>query len=190
LLHSAVIYGPNASGKSGLLRAFNALEYLVVRSSGFKPNKDIPPYEPHLLEVSHAQRPVVIEASFIINKYRYDYKVSYTEKRVEEEELFYYPSGSRSLLYNRRADQSVKFGDYYKGLKKTLEKLLLPNQLLLSRAAENNVEVLLAPYRFFSKGIMVFPLIEDYHEGSLARLYAKRLAENSESLFSKRFNAL
>src|SRR5690606_28344465 len=68
LLHSAVIYGPNASGKSGLLRAFNALEYLVVRSSGFKPDKDIPPYEPHLLEVSHAQRPVVIEASFIINK--------------------------------------------------------------------------------------------------------------------------
>ena len=190
LLHSAVIYGPNASGKSGLLRAFKALEFLVVQSADAKPDQNIPPYEPHTLEVSYAKRPVVIEVSFIINKNRYDYKVAFSKKRIEEEELFYYASGSRSLLYNRRADQDVKFGDYYKGPKKTLEKLLLPNQLLLSKAAENNVDMLLAPYRFFSRNVMVYPLIEDYHEDNLARLYAKRLAENSESSFSKRFNAL
>lgn len=190
LLHSAVIYGPNASGKSGLLRAFNALEFLVVSSGSAKPDKDIPPYEPHILEESYAERPVVLETSFIANKYRYDYKVAYTRKQVEEEELYYYPSGSRSLLYSRHAGQEVKFGDYYKGPKKNLEKLLLPNQLLLSKAAENNVDALLAPYRFFSNNMMVYPIIEDYDEGSLARLYARRLAENSDSLFSRRFNAL
>jgi len=190
LLHSAVIYGPNASGKSGLLRAFKALEFLVGQSASAKPDQVIPPYEPHALEVSYAKRPVVIEVSFIANKSRYDYRVAFSKKRIEEEELFYYASGSRSLLYNRCADQEVKFGDYYKGPKKTLEKLLLPNQLLLSKAAENNVDVLLAPYRFFSRDVMVYPLKEDYHEDNPARLYAKRLAENSESRFSKRFNAL
>ena len=36
LLKSAVIYGANASGKSNLLRAFKALQYIVKESSGFK----------------------------------------------------------------------------------------------------------------------------------------------------------
>ena len=190
LLHSAIIYGPNASGKSGLLRAFKALEFLVVASASAKPDQNIPPYEPHTLEVSYAKQPVIIEVSFIINKSRYDYKVAFSKKKIEEEELYYYASGGRSLLYSRQAGYDIKFGDYYKGQKKTLEKLLLPNQLLLSKAAENNVDILLVPYRFFSRGVMVYPLIEDYHEDNLTRLYAKRLAENSESPFSKRFNAL
>jgi predicted ATPase len=37
---------------------------------------------------------------------------------------------------------------------------------------------------------MVYPIMEDYHENTLSRLYARRLAEDSSSKFSKRFNAL
>lgn len=37
---------------------------------------------------------------------------------------------------------------------------------------------------------MVYPFMEDYHESSYARLYARRLAEDRGSVFSKRFNAL
>jgi hypothetical protein len=49
LIKSAVIYGPNASGKSGLLRAFKALEYLIRGSSFFKPDEKIASYEPLLI---------------------------------------------------------------------------------------------------------------------------------------------
>lgn len=189
LLKSAVIYGPNASGKSGFLRAFQAFEYLVNNSSSFKPDKRIGPYEPHKLEKSFSQRPVVFEITFLANKQHFEYKVSFSENRIEEEEMYFYPNGTRTLLYTRLADQDIKFGDSYRGPKKTLEKLLLPNQLLLSKAAENNVELLLQPYRFFSKEIMVYPLIDSHHEHSLARLYAQRLAEDN-SAFTRRFNAL
>ena len=189
LLKSAVIYGANASGKSGMLGALHALEFLVKASSGFKPDRKINPYEPHMLEKSWATNPVVFEIEFAVGKYSYEFKVAFSEKKIEEEELYFSPNGTRTLLYSRIAGSEVKFGDAYRGPKKNLEKLLLPNQLLLSKAAENNVDVLLAPYRFFSEMLMVYPFIGDYQEQDLTRLYAQRLAEG-DSVFSRRFNAL
>ena len=190
LLRSAVIYGPNASGKSSFLRAVKAMEYLVLKSSNYKLDERIEPYEPHALEQSFINKPVIFELSFVANKQRYDYSISFTSKRFETEELYYYPTNSKSLLYSRVAEKDMKFGDYYKGPKKAVEKLLLPNQLFLSKAAENNVDSLMNAFRFFSKGLTAYPMIEEYFESNIARLYAKRLAEDGDSKFSKRFNAL
>lgn len=190
LLKSAVVYGPNASGKSALLMGIKALEFLVLESSSLKPDESIAPYEPHKLEKNYTERPVRFEISFISNKLQYDYRVSFTHKRIEMEELYYYPNSAKTLLYARAAEKDMKFGDYYKGARKTLEKLLLPNQLFLSKAAENNVDGLLDAYRFFAKTLSVYPIMGDFHENNLARLYAKKLAENAESSFSKKFNAL
>ncbi|SDS15587.1 hypothetical protein SAMN05216490_0639 [Mucilaginibacter mallensis] len=190
LLRSAVIYGPNASGKSGFLRAIKALEYLVKKSTSFGPDESIAPFEPHRLEKSCSGMPVTFEISFIAQKLRYEYIVAIKSKTIELEELYYYPTNTKTLLYSRVAGREIKFGDYYKGAKKTVEKMLLPNQLFLSKAAENNVDALLDVYRFFTQGLTVYPMMEDYHENNMARLYAKRLAEDKESKFSKRFNAL
>lgn len=190
LLKSAVIYGPNASGKSGFLWAMNALEFLVINSSGFKPDESIAPYEPHRLEKNFSLKPVAFEISFISNGLQYDYAISFKNDKIETEELSYYPTNSKTLLFSRVLGRDIKFGDYYKGPKKTLEKLLLPNQLFLSKAAENNAEALLDAYRFFTKGLMVYPIMEDYHENKLARFYAKKLAEDKGSTFSKQFNSL
>jgi AAA15 family ATPase/GTPase len=190
LLKSAVIYGPNASGKTGFLTALNALEYLVLKSGSFKPDDDMDTYEPHLLEKNYAKMPVTFEISFI-NQLQYDYIVSFSEKEIVQEELYYYPSNTRSLLFSRYAGKEIKFGDYYKGPKKTLEKLLLPNQLLLSKAVENKAEdILLNAFRFFTSGLRVFPMIEAFHEYNLTMLYAKRLAEDKDKLFAKRFHAM
>lgn len=190
LLRSSALYGPNASGKSGFLMAIKALEFLVARSSGFRPDQSLEPYEPHRLEKNAASKPVVFEIAFISNKIQFDYSVSFSQTRIEAEELYYYPTNTRTLLYSRYAGKEMKFGDYYKGAKKTLEKLLLSNQLFLSKAAENNVEALMEPYRYITQKMMVYPFMNDDHETSYARLYAKRLAEDKESAFSKRFNAL
>ncbi|SEV90954.1 hypothetical protein SAMN05428988_0353 [Chitinophaga sp. YR573] len=190
LLRSSAVYGPNASGKSVFLRAIKVLALLVDRSSGYRPDQALELYEPHRLEKSFALSPVVFEISFISNETQFDYSISFSHERIETEELYYYPNNTRTLLYSRSPEKEMKFGDYYKGAKKTLEKLLLPNQLFLSKAAENNVEALMEPYRFITQKMMVYPFIEDYHESSYARLYARRLAEDKESVFSKRFNAL
>ncbi|MEZ4850272.1 MAG: ATP-binding protein [Bacteroidia bacterium] len=189
LVKSAIIFGPNASGKSGFLRAFKALEYLVLRSANFKPNEKIAPYEPYKLNTRQSSAPVNFEIEFV-NKVRYEYLVSFSSDYIVSEELFHYPNLTRKLLYSRKRGKEIKFGESYKGGKKTIEKLLLPNQLFLTKAAENNVESVLDVFQFFDRGMMVFPFLEEYRESTISRLYAQRLAENHKSNFSKRFNAL
>ncbi len=189
-IKSTVIYGPNASGKSGLLRAFKALEFLVRRSSGFKPDDRIAPYEPFKLNIQNSKAPVSMKIEFAHENNHYYYHIEFTEDKIEFEELYHYPNSVRTLLYTRKNGSSIKFGESYKGGKKTIERLLLPNQLFLSKAAENNVESLLPAFSFFGIGMMVFPFLEEYREASLSKLYAKRLAEDKNSNFSKRFNKL
>ncbi len=190
LVNSAIIYGPNASGKSGFLRAFKALEYLVRVSSSFKPEEGIAPFEPFKLDLKSRISPVNLNIEFFHEGNQFEYFVSFSNEKVEIEELFHFPRTVKTLLFSRKNGNPIKFGESYRGGKKTIEKLLLPNQLFLSKAAENNVESVLSAFRFFVKGIMVFPFLEEYRETSLARLYAKRLAEDKNSNFSKRFNKL
>ncbi|MCB0839693.1 MAG: ATP-binding protein, partial [Bacteroidetes bacterium] len=91
LVKSAIIFGPNASGKSSFLRAFKALEYLVLRSAHFKPNEKIAPYEPYKLNTRQSSAPVNFEIEFV-NKVRYEYLVSFSSDYIVSEELFHYPN--------------------------------------------------------------------------------------------------
>lgn len=184
------LYGANASGKSNFLRAMYALEYLVLRSAEFKPDQSIAPYEPHRLDEATMAAPVRFSILFLVDSVKFDYKVSFSQDAIEEEQLAYYPMGSRKELYHRKRDAAMIFGDSYRGPQKTLERMLLPNQLFLSKAAINNVEMLLPAYRFFEAGFSVFPYITDYRRSSMTSIYARRLAEQPDSLFSQRFNAL
>lgn len=190
LLATSVIYGANASGKSGFLKAFSALEYLVIHSADFKPEKDLKPYEPFLLDEDNQDQPVRFEIDFISNGNHYEYLVAYTKKEIEFEELNIFKGNYKSLLFTREKKKDMKFGDSYRGGKKTIERMTLPNQLFLSKAVENNVELLLDAYRFFDSKLRVYPILDGLAEEDLKRLYARRLAEDGSSSFSRKFNAL
>lgn len=190
LLTSSVLYGANASGKSGFLRAIRALEFFVRNSADFRPKKEIPIYEPFLLDVAHQQKAVDFEIEFVSLDVKYLYKISFTSHRIEFEELFFYKGNSKALLFSRESNSDIKFGDYYKGAKKTIEKMLLPNQLFLSKAALNNVESLMGAYYFFEEVLETVPVLDSETEEDLKRFYARRLAEDNDGKFTKRFNAL
>lgn len=190
LLSTSVIYGANASGKSGFLRAFQALESLVLNSADFKLDKAISPYEPFLLDEDNQGRPVRFEIDYISNDNHYEYIVSYSRKEIEAEELSIFNGNYKSLLFSREKGKDIKFGDSYRGGKKVIERMTLPNQLFLSKAVENNVELLLDAYRFFDSKLRIYPILEGMAEEDLKRLYARRLAEDAGSSFSRKFNAL
>lgn len=190
ILNTTVLYGANASGKSGFLKAMRMLDFLVCNSSDFKPNKPISAYEPFALDEKSQKEAVVLEIAFIIKGVRYDYKVAYSKLAIEEEELYFYRGNSKALLFSRIQNKEIKFGDYYKGAKKTIEKLLLPNQLFLSKAAANNVEQIMAAYSFFDAKLLIHSSIDSAEADNLKRFYAKRLAEDVEGTFTKRFNTL
>lgn len=190
VLKSAVIYGPNASGKSNLLQAMVALQFLVARSSRFKTDQKILTYEPFRLDMESVRQPVILEISFFSGSIRYDFSVSYLQNRILSEELSFYPRKVKSLLYNRSELKEFKYGEYYRGGKRNIEKLVQDNQLFISKAAENNPESLKDPYLFLSEKLIIFPFLGLNDENELAQLYIRKIAENKDSAFTRIFNKL
>lgn len=185
---TAVIYGANASGKSNFLLGMSALKYLVTQSASLGPENTLQAYDPFRLDPRHADEPVAMEIEFMARDgILYRYELSFFRDGIHSESLYFYPSGSRARLFERRAGQFT-YGEHYRGAKKIVEKLLLPQQLFLSKAAENNVDFLMPAYRFFSDGLSV-PLSLERSERPLNKIYARRLAEE-EGDFFERFNAL
>ena len=119
ILRYAAILGPNASGKSNLLRAIGAIKWMILSSSGRKEGQSIPPYEPFLLSESGSRCPVALEIEFVVpSGTRYRYEISFSNDRVEEERLYSFSRRSRATVFSRNSDdtwETIKFGSTYKG---------------------------------------------------------------------------
>lgn len=190
IAYTSALYGANASGKSNLLRAFRGLEYLVISSSKFQAGDRLEPYEPFKLAEDTRQNPVFFELEFFIDQVRYQYSLSFLVDRIETEKLTYFPMGREAVLFNRVNGREIQFGEYFKGEKKTIEKITLPNQLFLSKASENNAESVMPIFQFFRNNLRVYPFINQYKESGLERYYAKRIAEEPDAAFARKLNAL
>lgn len=192
-----VIYGANASGKSNLLRALKVLNHLVLNSARFNVGDEIEYYEPFKLTKAN-NKPVIFEIDFYSEKIRYFYILHFNREKIEKEVLFFYPGNSKKkiLLFERKGNK-IKFGDSFKGEKKTLEKITLPNQLFLSKAVENNAEVCIPVYSFFKNKVKIYqvtlkniPLIKEFTEKDLEDFIISKLVENPEASFAKNLNNL
>lgn len=156
LLKSCVIYGPNASGKSNVLRALRELASLVKYSSDLKVDDDMPTLDEFFkLDPVCKEKPITFEVEFFCDdniRYKYYASVS-TGKNVVEERLEYSPSSRSRLLYHRVHGEPIKYGEHFKGHKKSVEEQLGDNMLFLSKAANSNVKQLIPVYRFFSSKV-------------------------------------
>jgi AAA15 family ATPase/GTPase len=136
VLRSAAILGPNASGKSNLLRAFRALQWIVESSGNRGEGKRILPYEPFKLAPETQNLPVLLEMEFIVpSGVRYRYSVSFFGDRIAEESLYSFARGQRARVFHRDSDDTwdtVKFGGTYKGGNRKFP--FFPNNAYLSRA--------------------------------------------------------
>lgn len=151
VLKSSGLYGANASGKSNLLLAFEALRYIILNSGDLKEGQPIKCYEPYLLSDSKKFAPVRFEAEFFVpnnqlsqedaaqtKAVRFRYYVSFTANEIVEENLSYYPSSQQANLFNRGPNdtwQTITFGNSYKGGKKRLP--FFANNAYLSKAGDS-----------------------------------------------------
>lgn len=119
LLKSAGVYGANASGKSNLLLAFRALQYLLASSGNLKDGARIDCYEPHRLSQQTQNAPVRLALEFQIpHGSRYLYTVAFLQNRIVEERLDLYRTARVANLFDRRENdtwESIKFGPFLKG---------------------------------------------------------------------------
>ncbi|MFA6705870.1 MAG: ATP-binding protein [Bacteroidales bacterium] len=181
ILKSLLIYGRNASGKSNILLALNALVFLVRRSDRYKHEEAIGPYEPFIFNTEYSNKPVKFEIDFITveAKTKFKYIVEFNHKSIVFEGLYIYPEGIKSKLYERNTS-SISYGDYYQGTKKKIEDDLLPNQLFLSKSATSKVKYLDDCYLYFIKYIYVSIIDESNHDLKFIRFISEVLTKDNK----------
>jgi AAA15 family ATPase/GTPase len=148
ILPCAIIYGPNASGKSNIISAFARMVSLVLHSHAPKRLNSKLPFSPFLLDASWEGQPTTFEIAFMLDGVRYDYSFSHDEKRILSEHLDYFPEGRRRKVFERDAD-TINFGPSLKGAKKTLSAMTRADSLFLSTAAQHNHSDLGLVAKFF-----------------------------------------
>ena len=159
LLKVAVIYGPNASGKSNLLKALEVLESMALRT----PNHTKPlPVSPFRFDPDLVNKPSVFEVHFIYKAMRYRFDLAMTADRIHHERLCTYPKGKETLLYDRAfvdGQEVYDFGLTMEGgeaLINIWKNLTPPAVLFLVQAVNNSSEELKQlrqPYEWFLNGL-------------------------------------
>ena len=136
VVRTVAIYGPNASGKSNLLRGMLAAVNLIVTSHKFDRNSVVPWYEPFQLDDRTSNAPVEFEIDFVVDGLHFRYAFAYTDKEITFEELAFYPSNKEAVLFSRQRGENIDqimLGGLLKGKRRKIA--FLPNQLYLSVAA-------------------------------------------------------
>jgi len=177
-LKSCVIFGGNAAGKSNLLNALKALSYLVQKSSKFKLDKTIPPYEPFKLCKDCRSQDVSMTAEFIAKDgIRYIYEIRFNKERFNYESLHFYPKVNKprkTLLY-KEENNKIKFGTYYEG---PTEFNKYNNQLILSQIGTTPAKSLIEPFKFFDKYLFCSTIHDTRYDDSIIRTYSHLLVDD------------
>jgi AAA15 family ATPase/GTPase len=150
LLRSAVVYGPNAAGKSNLLRALETLRQLVQNSSTATQEGQRLPLTPFLLADQSREEPSSFEVVFEIDGTRFEYCVEASAERITKEWMVAYPLGRPQRWFEReyKAEKSAAdwwFGPHFKGERKqrqVWQNSTRSNALFLSTAVQLNNEQL------------------------------------------------
>jgi AAA15 family ATPase/GTPase len=158
-----ILYGSNASGKSNMLIALNEVFRLLVLPKSDATQR-INGSIPFILTKND---PIEMHVSFYANGIRYDYDVSFNEKYILSEALYYYPNKSKSLFYERsfvgeNVQADIKFGSSLKLQVKTQESIrenTLNNHSVLSVCSKAALKEDIAPFNILHKWIM-----DNYHD--------------------------
>jgi len=151
VLNSAVIYGANASGKSNLVLAMEAMIGIIENSFGYQLNQGVKNIEPFLLARENVNQPTEFELDLIDSGVRYVYGFSATKNKVVDEWLYQYPKGSPQTLIDRQSTNQWGAMTALKGRKKTWQESTKDNSLFLSTAVQLNSESLATIFSAISK---------------------------------------
>ncbi|MBC8009145.1 MAG: AAA family ATPase, partial [Burkholderiales bacterium] len=105
----AAIYGANASGKSTLIEALEALVGFVRESAKTTdPQTPISQIEPFALDPTAAEEPTAFAVTFVNDGVRYEYRVAATKRLVWHESLRAFPLGKEQVWFVREWSDQLK----------------------------------------------------------------------------------
>jgi AAA15 family ATPase/GTPase len=156
-LRSAVVYGPNAAGKTNLLRAVQFAQALILNSAATTAEY---PYTPFKFAASTRGAPSEFEFTIVQNGVRYEYGFTMGPERFEKEWLIEYANPRGRAMFKRtydarKKDYNWKFSPFLKGQRATWSESTRPNALFLSTAVQLNSTQLLPVFEWFQKRLIV-----------------------------------
>ncbi|MBI3230388.1 MAG: ATP-binding protein [Burkholderiales bacterium] len=152
LLKVAAVYGPNASGKSNLILALGIFSGITAAS-----NSEHLPISSFRFDPVLQDKPSEFEWNFVTDGIRYQYILAATEQRIWREELYVFPYGKETLLYQRKFDgvsENYQFGATLEGgdlVHQAWQNLTGPRTLFIVQAVANsseNLKQLRAPFEW------------------------------------------
>jgi len=161
LLTSAVIYGPNASGKSNLINALAFMRRIVATSATqIREGQEFncPTFK---LDAESKNQPSEFELTFIEQGIRYQYGFSLTSERVIEEWLLVYKTAKPQMWFNRHYNSEsekdeYEFGSHLTGQRTLWQESTRSNALFLSKAVDLNSERLRPIFLWIVEKLIIF----------------------------------
>jgi AAA15 family ATPase/GTPase len=161
LLKLAMIFGPNASGKSTVLKALEFLRDLVIKPAQNNSNRIS--FEPFLLDSDSEDKNSTMELSFVQEGVKYRYLLEFNGQHIYSEILYHSPNGREGKFFERKTNienqtvdikYSGKEGDSNNRLK--LEGLTLWNNTVLGSFSKGNIDFkeLKTVYNWFDSYLM------------------------------------
>jgi uncharacterized protein len=162
LLRSAVIYGPNAAGKSNLFRALHFMQGFILKSHSQQEGQTINAV-PFALNSRSQTEPSEFEIFFLQDNVRYQYGFAVNRVRVTKEWLLAFPEGKAQRWYEREYDANTDndkwyFGTKFTGRRNLWQEATRKNALFLSTAIQLNNEQLKPVFSWFqNKLVTILP---------------------------------
>jgi len=162
LLRSAAVYGPNAAGKTNLLRALQFMKSMVLSSAATATS--VYPYSPFKFSRKTRQAPSEFQIAFAQDGARYEYAFTMGPERIEKERLVEYaPSRVRAkgremfvrTWDHHKKDYTWKFSSFLKGQREVWSKSTRQDSLFLSTAIQLNSAQLRPVFDWFQKRLVV-----------------------------------
>lgn len=146
----ALIYGPNASGKSNLVSALSFM-FSALREPDFRDASSSGPEVPRFrLAASSRYETSTFEVDVRIDGVRYNYGFVVEEDRFVEEWLYAFPHHRRVVYFEKRRREKIQFGDKLRGKLAEIEKYPSWGRLYLPIAGAFGNQQLEPIWRYFA----------------------------------------
>jgi AAA15 family ATPase/GTPase len=145
LLKLGLIFGPNASGKTTILKALDFIRNLILNP--LEKKTEVFDFKPFLFDATTALGNTHFSLEFIQNGVRYLHEIEFNKEAIVNEKLYFF-NPNKALVYNRATDlgkklSSIKFGSKItinKNHKGTLEANTLWNNSVLGGYVKTNFD--------------------------------------------------
>lgn len=147
VLKTVGLFGPNASGKSNILKTITFCCRMILDS--YLHNEGVTfNFEPFKFD-GWQKKPSKFLIDFVCEDVEYEYSFELTRERILSESLYYYPVGRRAKVFVRDADGKYSFGAGVMVKPSDVVTNTSEKKLFLSCASSMNRDIAQKLYRYF-----------------------------------------